>query len=272
MTRSAVTEFVRLLNEIDRSKHRSEVFRDMCEMAYCALAKPASPFEDQKEALEAQYMEVVKRYRNKDDVRKMPELLGLTLGEISNGGCDFFGMVAGELGVLDAGLGQFFTPYEVSRMMAEISLTGVEATIEQHGFATIQEPAAGAGGMLLAVADVIEAKGFSPETQIWVEATELSRSTYHMAYVQLAARGIAGRVICGNSLTLETFTSAYTSAAPLFFAQNGDPFAKQKADRAAQEQSRAEQEAQEAEARAERLRDLPSSAATTGAIQLGLFD
>ena len=64
MKTAYVTKFIKLLNDIDRSKRRGEVFADFCEMTYCALAKVASPFEEQREALEAQYMDVVGRYRN----------------------------------------------------------------------------------------------------------------------------------------------------------------------------------------------------------------
>lgn len=223
----AAKEFVRLINDIDRSKYRTEIFTDFCEMAYCALAKTACPFPEHQEALEDQYMGVVGRYRDKDDVRKMPELLALALSEIGNGGCDFLGMVAGEIGALDSKLGQFFTPYEVSRLMAEINLVDVDQMIEKQGFITVSEPAAGAGGMLMAMADVIENKGHNLETSVWIEAVELSRTTYHMCYLQCAARGLAGKIICGNSLSLEVFTSAYTAAAPHFLNMNGDPFAQQ---------------------------------------------
>ena len=226
--RQPAKDFIKIMGELDRSKHQSEVFSDFCELAYCALAKKASPFEDQRTQLEAQYMEVVGRYRNKDDIRRMPELLGIALNELSAGGCDFLGEVAGEMGVLNDRLGQFFTPYHVSRLMAEINLTGLEKTIEEQRFVTVQEPAAGAGGMLIAVADKVEALGFNLETSLWFEATELSGSTFQMCYIQCAARGLAGRVTHGNSLTMETYTSAFTAAAHPFFEANGDPFAEQK--------------------------------------------
>ena len=51
MAHSAGKDFVRALGEIDRSKRQTEVFADFCEMAYCALAKQASPYPDQREAL-----------------------------------------------------------------------------------------------------------------------------------------------------------------------------------------------------------------------------
>lgn len=181
-----IASFIKCIKSIDGSKSRREVFTDFCELAYCALAKVASPSLEQRDQLEQQYMEVVARYRKKDDIRKMPELLGITIEAINLGGLDFLGAVAGELEVLDAKLGQFFTPYHVSRCMAEISMSAVGSIIEENGFVTVQEPAVGAGGMVIAVADVIEGLGFDPAKHLWVEATELSRSTYHMGFIQKA--------------------------------------------------------------------------------------
>lgn len=265
-----VKQVVKLINDIDQSKPRRVVFADFCEMAYCALAKNASPFLEQQDALETQYMEVVGKYRNKDDVRKMPEILALSLAEIGKGGVDFLGQVAGELDVLDSKLGQFFTPYEVSRLMAEMNLIDVDRMMGEQSFITVSEPAAGAGGMLMALADVIENKGYHLETAVWVEAVELSQPTFHMCYVQCTARGLAGKVTCGNSLSLDVFTSAYTAAAPVFLTANGDPFAKQK-ERA--KQWEAEESARKARLeadRADRLDDLGNGPAITGQ-QLTLF-
>jgi len=230
MAHPAVKEFMRGLDRIDRSKRRSEVFADFCEMAYCALAKRACPWAEQRDTLEAH------RYREKDDIRQMPHLMALALSSIAAVGLDFMGQVAGELGALDAGLGQFFTPYELSRLIAEMNLGDAAEMIAQRGFITMQEPAAGAGGMLLAAADTLEAKGVALR-DCWMEATELSRSTFHMLYVQLAARGIAGRVICGNSLSMETFTWAFTPAAASFVAAHGHPFASQIAEQHARDEA-----------------------------------
>ena len=96
-----VSKFLKVLKDIDPSKHRTEVFSDFCELAFCVLAKAASPHANQRETLEKQYMNVVGRYRNKDDVRKMPELLAFCMETIHQGGLDFLGTVAGELGALE---------------------------------------------------------------------------------------------------------------------------------------------------------------------------
>lgn len=56
MAHPAVKDFLRLLAKRDRSKRQTEVFADFCELAYCALAKKASPCPEQRETKEAQYM------------------------------------------------------------------------------------------------------------------------------------------------------------------------------------------------------------------------
>lgn len=236
MAHPAVKDFVRVLSETDRSRTTTETFRDWAEMAYCALAERACANPAKAEKLESQFAEIEARYKPADR-RRMGELLGIAVLALNKGGVDFLGQVAAEIGALDARLGQFFTPYEISRMMSELTLTDAPALIKERGFITLDEPAAGAGGMVLAAADTLEEKGFDPERHVWVRATELSRSTFHMAYIQITARGVAGVVIHGNSISREIFDTAYTAAAPVFVAANGHPFAEQIAARTEAEQA-----------------------------------
>jgi hypothetical protein len=94
-----------------------------------------------------------------EDVRKIPELLAVTALAVQEGGCDFLGQVVGDLGLITGHMGQFFTPYDVSRMIAEMTLDTVDEIIAEQGFVTVQEPACGAGGMVIAAADVLARRG-----------------------------------------------------------------------------------------------------------------
>ena len=229
MTARDVTAFAKRMNDIDRSKRRTEVFRDFCEMAYLALAKTTAR-PDRADQIEADYMACVARYRDKADVRKMRELLEIAVAAIAPGGRDFLGEVAGEIGALDAGLGQFFTPYDVSRLIAEMSLADAGAIIRERGFITLQEPAAGAGGMVIAAADAVERLGFDPRSCLWFEATEINRGTFHMLHVQTAYRGLAGKNYHGNTLSLEVFSASVTPNAIPFLMQHGNPHAPRPGD------------------------------------------
>ena len=105
---------------------------------------------------------------------RLPELLAIAWQAIEHGGCDFLGSVASQMEVLNARIGQFFTPYTVSRMIAEMSLQDIAPIIEANGFVTISEPACGAGGMVLAAADVLQKQGLDIGTQMLVNAVDIS--------------------------------------------------------------------------------------------------
>src|SRR5262245_28233985 len=127
------------------------------EMGYCALAKLTATL-DRGDELDARYMSIVKHYPDEDTVRAYPEILGIAWKAVMDGGIDFLGSVAGELELLDSDKGQFFTPFTLSRMMAEMTLADMDSVIEQKGYISLQEPAAGAGGMVLAYADALAGK------------------------------------------------------------------------------------------------------------------
>jgi len=217
-------DFIQILESMDRSKHAQDHFRNYCDMAYCAIAKKTALDQKTADRFEERYMEIVGAYRNKDDVRKMPELLSLTTLAINEGGCDFLGEIAGEIEALDKKNGQFFTPYHISKLMAGINLGGAQAVINEQGFITVNDPAAGAGCMILACADYLEEQGHDITTTMSVHVTELSRMTYHMLFIQLSVRGIPAAVFHGNSLSLEVYESAYTPAAIIFAGKHGQLF------------------------------------------------
>jgi hypothetical protein len=223
MTPAPVASFIKLMDKLDREKNSYELFRDFCEMAYCAHAKLTAA-EPRQQELEDRYMQLVGTYRNKDTVRAFPELLAIASWAIEGGGCDFLGSVASQMEVLNAKIGQFFTPYEVSRLIAEMSLQDVGPIIEANGFVTVAEPACGAGGMVLAAADTLQKAGFDPSMQMLVNAVDISPLCFHMTYLQTTLRGIPAQVELGDTLRNTRTESAWTPATLPFYAKHGKLF------------------------------------------------
>lgn len=221
-----VKEFDSLLSSMDNSKDNREKFHDFLEMAYCALAKPfylATNNAERADQLEARYMKVVARYRNKDDIRNvMPRLLALVQ---TNAGDykDYLGDVAGEGGYLNSDMGQFFTPIAVSNLLSRLSLpaTEIEAVIQRNGYFTISDPAVGAGSTILAAAETVRSLGYSPTTTMLASVTDLSLLAYQMCYIQLSCAGIPAGVHRANTISMEEFESAWTFPAFLFYQHHG---------------------------------------------------
>ena len=78
--------------------------------------------------------------------------------------------------------------------------------------------------MILAVADILEKRGYNPSEHMLVQAIDISPLCYHMTYVQLALRGIPAAVIRGNSLSMEQFESAWTPETAPFYQKHGRLF------------------------------------------------
>ena len=216
-------EFINILDSIGRHHSRYERFADFLELATCAIRKTTVLPGPEADAFEERYMKVVARYPP-DDIREMPKLLALTQLAVATGGCDFLGGIASELELLDAKLGQLITPYPLSRLIAEMTLQDPTAPIAERGFITLQEPASGAGGMIIAAADVIEKQGFDPRSVLYVEALDVASLCFKMTYLQLSLRGIPATVRHANTLSLEIFESAHTPAFLPFLAQHGEKF------------------------------------------------
>jgi hypothetical protein len=217
--------FVKAIHELTRSGHRNhrEVFSDFLELSFCALAAQTHPRDSERgHELEKRYMRVVGD-RDPEYIRRMPELLSMMAIALNEEPCDFLGSVAGELGALNEHMGQFFTPFHVSYLMAQMLLSDVGEVIKRDGHVVVGEPTCGSGGMVIAAAQVVRDLGFDPRKHMYVQAVDLSATAFQMAYVQLSACGIPADVIHGNSITLETFSAERTMAAVLFARQRALP-------------------------------------------------
>lgn len=98
--------------------------------------------------------------------------------------------------------GQFFTPYHMCLMMAEMNLNGVEKHIEERGFFTVCDPCIGGGAMLIAVADVLRKRGLNHSACVYFEAQDIDSRALHMAHILLSLCGLAGKIILGDTIRM----------------------------------------------------------------------
>lgn len=221
-------EFIKLMNSDHSGDASYRRFEWWTEATFCAFAKAAAlAFADQEraDALESRYAAVLTRAGKVGGV--FPQMLGImvTAMEESEGRDFLSGVVSDEdVNALSKGAGQFFTPFDVSRMMAEMSLHDLDALMAEKRYVTVGEPCSGAGGMLLAVAQVFRERGYDPMTRCWFEAGDISSMCMQMTYIQATLAGMAGQVVCRNTLTNDAPSeSANTIGGMFFVARNGAP-------------------------------------------------
>lgn len=192
-----------------------ELFDRMVEAAFhsCAMSAPTSP--QQAERHFAGFRSVVDWFDDRGIAG--PEFVEIVTGfldDVEHGAGDFLGDVAAQLSTLDGTLGQFFTPFEISRLVCGIDTTDddLRDVIRRRGYASMHEPTAGSGGMILAFADRIRGLQLDPALTLYVECNELESTAYHMLYTQLSCRGVPALCRLGDTLSQEFREELHTPA------------------------------------------------------------
>ena len=203
----AKAAFETLFRRMAPERHRYDVFRDFTVMAACALHNGLH----QDAAREAEYLEIIGRYKPEDQ-KAFPELLAHLVAMLEPEPRDMLGPLYMELEVASRHQGQFFTPPEISEAMARMIFADHLRILEDQPFVTLQEPACGAGGMVLAVVKVLIQSGYDPARALWVQAVDVDRLAALMAYVQLSLWNVPAEIVVGNTLTLEVREVWHTPA------------------------------------------------------------
>lgn len=200
--------FIKEFNNLARHKHRYEVFRDFVTVG--ALSVHNSFHGSRHDELEAEYLQVVGRY-SRDEVEGFARLLGILVALLDAEPRDILGQLYMSLELGNTHTGQFFTPPEISELMARLTY-GEELKTLDKPFITLSEPACGAGGMVLAFVKVMLSYGHDPAKRLWVQCQDVDRTAALMCYLQLSLWNVPAAVIIGNTLAMEVREVFYTPA------------------------------------------------------------
>ena len=127
---------------------------------------------------------------------------------------DVLGVLFHELELQNHYKGQFFTPYDVSLTMSKLSLgiNGYLNNLENEDFIELGEPAAGAGGMVIASCQIASELNINYSAKMIWRLQDLDLMCVYMSYIQLNLIGAAAVVHHMNTLAMERFDTFYTLA------------------------------------------------------------
>lgn len=192
---------VKLLNDNAGTRSTRDVFHDFIALTAIALSNAVD--QPNFEAREADYMRIIKGY-TKEEAYRFHQMYGELILEFEE---VEFDDVLGKLYMeIDGGndrTGQFFTPYDICRMMAKFVIGDAHELLEARNYITINEPACGAAAMLIAYAEELKNLGINPQQKMLATCVDVDIKCVHMAYIQLSLLGIPAVIIHGNTLTLE---------------------------------------------------------------------
>lgn len=187
-----------------------QVFRDFVAMGAIALSNAAD--KRNFEAREAEYMTIVGRY-TKEEADELARGFAHVVMGLEVGLCDFLGSLYMSLELGDSWKGQYFTPYEVSRLMAGITMGDKgPSEVEAKGFITVNDPCIGGGAMVIAAAHAMLDAKINYQQHMHAVGVDIDIVAVHMAYIQLSLLHIPAVIYHGNSLSLEVWSVWHTPA------------------------------------------------------------
>ncbi|WP_313065143.1 N-6 DNA methylase [Achromobacter animicus] len=209
-------EIVGLLRQVAYTRGIDRVWSDWVEICAIALARADLA---QREVREQRYLQVIAQYERTELDQLVQAFAHLVMSyELRVEAADFGDVLGSTFMMLDmgnAGAGQFFTPYEVSRLMGNMMMGNGQALVDNTnalGFVRVLEPACGAGGMLIAAAHAMHDAGLNYQQCMHATAIDIDQRCVHMTFIQLALLHVPAVVIHGNGLTGECSEQWFTPA------------------------------------------------------------
>lgn len=202
------------LCRVDRNKFLSDLFE-------CgAIAISNSVDWKQAPAREERYKQIMNGYELKerqmlreifDKIFTLLSSMTLSYGEFN----DWLGILFMRSNTSNSKVGQFFTPYCLSKLCAQTTVNKdfVREKQEKGEILSILEPTCGSGGMVLATLDVLWNEcNFNYSQNCFVEATDIDARCVHMCYLQLSLAGVPAIIKQQDALSRELYSVWYTPA------------------------------------------------------------
>lgn len=220
-------EMIESFRKLGRRYDLYSVFFDFVKTAAIAISNTVDPIHYQ--AREHTYMAITKKY-TPSEMLEFSRLLGLLTLELESDMRDVLGEVFMELGISSKDQGQFFTPWNMAILMAE--LTGVDL----ENTSTVCDPTVGGGVTIIAYAYLMRKSGINYQEQLNVYCSDIDRNVLLIAYVQLSLIGIKAICEIKNALTNEPgelwFTPFYVLSPYKFETSSSKNIRKEKIQKA----------------------------------------
>lgn len=198
---------IKLFNEFNYKYSLWDVFQDFLFISAATISNSIDFIRRKKR--EEEYLKIVKKYDAKD-LDRFARLFAELVITLDKTPVDILGELFMEMELGSKWKGQFFTPYHLSLLTAQLTISDSLKGIEEKGYVTFNEPTCGSGGMIMAFSEAMKQSDYNPQRQLKVIAQDLDIKCVWMAYIQLSLLGIPAVVYHVNTLSLEFYDEWYT--------------------------------------------------------------
>lgn len=192
-------EFLDDFQKLCYSRSSWQVWSDLMSAMACSISNATDRSSEHFDSREKEYGECIKRLGSVEVPARMFAVIVEALE--NNPEQDFLGKMYMNLNLGNHWKGQFFTPYDLCKLMSGITCDKVDRQIEEKGYISICDPACGAGATLIAAANEMKNAKHNFQNHVLFVGQDVDRVTGMMCYIQLSLLGCAGYICIGNTIT-----------------------------------------------------------------------
>lgn len=172
--------FLKIFNSLTGKHSRWEIWEDFVTLTAIEISNSTDKVNAPERT--KMYQTIVSKYSAKER-EGMAEMLGeVIMGMEQNPDQDFLGSLYMMCELGNDHAGQFFTPYDVCRCMAEITFDP-KLHPDMEGFISVSDPACGAGATLLAFLNVCKRRNICYHNKVLVIAQDIDFIVGLMCYI-----------------------------------------------------------------------------------------
>lgn len=195
----AEKEFINVFKGLCRSRNYWEVWADVVSAIACSLSNAVDRSPEHYEKREEEYAQCIEKLGS---VEAPAKLLGTIVVALENNPeQDFMGKMYMNLNLGNHWKGQFFTPYDICKVMSGITLRTADRQIEEQGYISVCDPSCGAGATLIAAANTMKNSKYNFQNHVIFVGQDVDRVVAQMCYIQLSLLGCAGYICVGNTIS-----------------------------------------------------------------------
>lgn len=204
-------EIIKKIREMSKYYSAHQVFRDWIEVYALAIANACEPEGTVVwNKREQQYLNTINKYQVAE-VDGFAELGGLLTLALEKDMSDILGSVYMGIETGNKATGQFFTPDNISQLVAKM-MDAENVSIKEP--IRLYEPACGSSGMIIAYARSLRDKDINYQKLLDIKASDIDFACVYMSYIQLSLLGIKAVVARQDSLIGEKVPNEHIFVTP----------------------------------------------------------
>lgn len=201
---------VGMFEKLTGSRSMWTTFQDCIEMIALSIQNSSEVFPDRYEKHEKRYLDIANQY-SKKEMNTIVEIFAEIIKMLEeNPYQDLLGDLYMQLNMGSSAMGQYFTPYNISEMMARCAFDSelIKQEINAKGYIKIAEPCIGGGANIIGYLNSLNDNGINYQQKCIIIGQDLSRNSALMAYIVLSLLGCQAVIKIGDTLC-DPYTSFF---------------------------------------------------------------